>query len=168
MMVLQTETTEESAAVGPVTKKRRYNTGWAEDRPWLRYDCEQKVMYCVWCRNYDRNTERNEFVKGCSSMKVERIKKHDASRQHKDSEFANHASKKPNEAPLERGFMVIAVQTATLERGFSLMKRIKSDWRSLLQPKTLTQLMSIKLNGPTLQDFNPLHATAQWWKTGPR
>ena len=29
MMVLQTETTEESAAVGPVTKKRRYNPGWA-------------------------------------------------------------------------------------------------------------------------------------------
>ena len=64
--------------------------------------------------------------------------------------------------------LVIPVQTLTLERGFSLMKIIKSDWSSRLQPKTLTQLMSIKLNGPTLQDFNPLHAIAQWWKTGSR
>ena len=70
--------------------------------------------------------------------------------------------------------LIMALQTETTEESavvgpdFSLMKRIKSDWRSLLQPKTLTQLMSIKLNGPTLQDFNPLHATAQWWKTGPR
>ena len=37
-------------------------------------------------------------------MKVESIK---ASRQHKDSESANHARKKPNEAPLERVFMSI-------------------------------------------------------------
>ena len=27
------------------------------------------------CRDYDRNTEINQFVKGCSSMKVESIKK---------------------------------------------------------------------------------------------
>ena len=74
MMVLQTETTEESAAVGPVTIKRRYNPG-GRDRPWLRYDCEQGVMYCVWCRDYDKNTKRNQFVKRCSSMKVESIKK---------------------------------------------------------------------------------------------
>ena len=58
-MVLQTETTEESAAVGPVTKKQRYNPGWAEDRPWLRYDCEQEVMYRVWCRDYDRYREKS-------------------------------------------------------------------------------------------------------------
>ena len=32
-------------------------------------------------------------------------KKHEASRQHKDSESANRARKKPNEAPLERAFM---------------------------------------------------------------
>ena len=62
MMVLQTEMTEESAAVGPVTKKRLYNARWTEDRPWLCYDCEQVVMYCGWYRDSDRNTERNQFV----------------------------------------------------------------------------------------------------------
>ena len=69
---------------------------------------------------------------------------------------------------LLRIILVIPVQTASLERGFSLMKRVKSDWRSCLQPKTLTQLMSIKLNGPSLKDFNPLHAIPQWWRVGPR
>ena len=96
---------EESATVGPVTKKHRYNPSWTEDRPWLRYDTEQEVMYCVCCREYDRNAERNQFVKGCSSMKVESIKKHEGSRQHKDSESANRACKVPNQAPLERAFM---------------------------------------------------------------
>ena len=62
-------------------------------------------MYCVCCRDYDRNIKRNQFVKGCSSMKVESIKKLKASRKHKDSESANHARKKPNEAPLERVFL---------------------------------------------------------------
>ena len=70
----------------------------------MRYDSEQEVMYCVWCRHYDINIEKNQFVKACSSMKVDSIKKHKASRQHKDSESANRARKKPNEAPLERAF----------------------------------------------------------------
>ena len=38
-------------------------------------------------------------------MKVKSIKNHEASRQHKDSEFANRACKKSNEAPLEWSFM---------------------------------------------------------------
>ena len=50
--------------------------------------------------------------------------------------------------------LVIPVQTATLERGFSLMKRIKTDWRNRLSPQTLSQLMMIKLDGPGLDQFN--------------
>ena len=34
--------------------------------------------------------------------------------------------------------LVIPVQIATLERGFLLMKRTKSDWQNRLSPKTLT------------------------------
>ena len=63
--------------------------------------------------------------------------------------------------------LVIPVQTASLERGFSLVKRVKNDWRSRLQPKTVTQLILIKLNGPELKDYNPCPAIVQWWKAGP-
>ena len=91
--------------VGPVVKKRRYNSRWTENRPWLQYDCEMEVMFCVWCRQYDRTPDRNQFAKGCSSMKVESIKKHEISRQHKDCESANRARATPHEAPLERAIM---------------------------------------------------------------
>ena len=43
-----------------------------------------------------------------------------------------------NVLALVRIILVIPVQTATLERGFSLMKQTKSDWRNRLSPKTLT------------------------------
>ena len=64
--------------------------------------------------------------------------------------------------------LVIPVQTATLERGFSLMKRVKTDWRNRLQPHTLSQLTMIKLNGPNLDSFDAQPAISQWWKAGPR
>ena len=69
---------------------------------------------------------------------------------------------------LVRIVLVIPVQTASLERGFSLMKRVKNDWRSRLLPTTVTQLISIKLNGPTLEAFSPCPAIGQWWKAGRR
>ena len=69
---------------------------------------------------------------------------------------------------LMRIVFVIPVQTASLERGFSLMERVKNDWRSRLQPTTVTELMSIKLNGPTLKNFNPCPAIGHWWKAGKR
>ena len=64
---------------------------------------------------------------------------------------------------------MIPVQTATLERGFSLMKRTKTDWRNRLSPKSLSELMMIKLNGPNNMDnFNPEPAIMKWWQAGPR
>ena len=38
-------------------------------------------------------------------MKVESVKKHEVSRQHKDSESANRARTRPDETSLERAFM---------------------------------------------------------------
>lgn len=70
---------------------------------------------------------------------------------------------------LVRITLVIPVQTATLERGFSLMQRMKNDWRNRLRPNTLSQLMLIKLNGPAhLDSFDAQPAISAWWKAGPR
>ena len=64
--------------------------------------------------------------------------------------------------------LVIPVQTATIERGFSLMQRVKNDWRSRLNPDTLSQLLMIRLNGPVIEQFNPEAAVMRWWTAGPR
>lgn len=69
---------------------------------------------------------------------------------------------------LVRISLVIPVQTATLERGFSLMKRVKTDWRNRLKPHTLSQLMMITLNGPDLENLDAQPAISRWWRAGPR
>ena len=62
------------------------------------------------------------------------------------------------------------------ERGFSLMNDIARDNRNSLQTATIESLMFLKLNGPTLSDFDPLPFIKSWiakgrkestsWKTG--
>ena len=64
--------------------------------------------------------------------------------------------------------LVIPVQTATLERGFSLMKLIKSDWRNRLSPEMLAKLLIIKLNGPDIDHFDAEPAIMKWWTGEPR
>ena len=65
----------------PPSKRRRFNSEWSEGRVWLKHDRDNDVMFCEWCRRFDKNEHRNQFVKGCASMKLESIKKHDLSRQ---------------------------------------------------------------------------------------
>ena len=64
--------------------------------------------------------------------------------------------------------VVIPVQTASVERGFSVMQQVKNDWRSRLNPDTLSQLLMIRLNGSAVEDFNPEAAVMRWWTAGPR
>ena len=66
---------EQDSEEAPVTKERCYNTGWAKNRPWLEYDPGLKLMFCSWCCSHEKNRDRNQFAKGCSSMKLESIKK---------------------------------------------------------------------------------------------
>lgn len=74
----------------------------------------------------------------------------------------------PNICALLSIVLVLPVSTADAERGFSLMKRIKTDWRASLTPPSLTNLMTIKLSKVTLQDFNPTAAHGLWLSEGRR
>ena len=46
---------------------------------------------------------------------------------------------------------VYPLANASCERGFSTMKRIKSDWRCALQSETMNMLMRVKIEGPKKQ-----------------
>lgn len=96
-----TEASSTEHATALPLKKRRFNSEWAEGREWLQHDTENGVMFCEWCRCFDRNEHRNQFVKGCGSMKLESVKKHELSRQHKDAEAAHRAHVQPDHAPME-------------------------------------------------------------------
>ena len=73
--------------------------------------------------------------------------------------YTTHQTKEqvphPNLATLVELLLVFPVSNATVERGFSAMKRIKSDWRNRLNEETLDNLMRISIEGPPLSGFDP-------------
>lgn len=64
---------------------------------------------------------------------------------------------------------IYPLANASCERGFSTMKRVKSDWRCSLSCNSLDVLMRIKIDGPKrLADFQPRPAVNRWWNSGER
>ena len=59
--------------------------------------------------------------------------------------------------------LVLPLSTVSVERGFSAMKRIKSDRRSKLNSSALSQLMYISIQGPDIHERNCLRALQRWW-----
>jgi hypothetical protein len=52
---------------------RKFLESWKFGRPWLRYDQEQKLMFCDICV---KSSVKNTFTSGCSIMKKECLVKH--------------------------------------------------------------------------------------------
>ncbi|CAH3153396.1 unnamed protein product [Porites lobata] len=64
---------------------------------------------------------------------------------------------------------VYPLANASCERGFSTMKRVKSDWRCILGNDTMDMLMRVKIEGPKKQaDYHPRAAVNRWWMSGQR
>ena len=57
---------------------------------------------------------------------------------------------------------------AECERGFSAMKRVKSDWRCRLNTTTLSDLMFVMLEGSSIDMFNPSRACELWAEAAQR
>lgn len=64
--------------------------------------------------------------------------------------------------------LCIPVSSAICERGFSVMTRIKSDWRACLGPEMLDYLMAISIVGPDIMSYNCERALASWFHGGQR
>ena len=65
-----------------------------------------------------------------------------------------HRKQFPNLASLIEILLLLPVSNAKVERGFSSMRRIKTDWRSRLGERTLDNLMRISIDGPAVSDFS--------------
>ncbi|XP_070579059.1 zinc finger protein 862-like [Ptychodera flava] len=61
--------------------------------------------------------------------------------------------------------LLIPIHTSECERGFSVMGRIKSDWRATLNTDTLSDLIRIALDGPRLEDFDLRRAIERWFRS---
>ena len=63
--------------------------------------------------------------------------------------------------------LVLPIHSAEAERGFSLMKRIKNDWRASLSTETLSSLMFVNMNSQTdVSEYKPDEAIKLWWISG--
>ncbi|CAH1264085.1 ZNF862 [Branchiostoma lanceolatum] len=65
-------------------------------------------------------------------------------------------------------YLVIPMNSSCCERGFSSMKRIKSDWRSSLGNEMLNNLLQISIHGTTVDDYDPEAAIHKWYHGGMR
>lgn len=63
---------------------------------------------------------------------------------------------------------VYPLSNASCERAFSVMKRIKDDWRCSLSTERMDQLMRINISQTELQHFDPKPAVKRWWLSGQR
>ena len=57
---------------------------------------------------------------------------------------------------------MLPVSNAEVERLVSFMNRIKTDSQNLLKQEHLSNLLKICMEGPDLQDFNPIPAMQLW------
>ena len=64
--------------------------------------------------------------------------------------------------PLIEIMLTHSMSTAIVERGFSHMNIIKAETRTLLGNETLNNLLQLKINGPTLEDFSPVESIIHW------
>ena len=64
--------------------------------------------------------------------------------------------------------LTLPSHSADCERGFSLMKRVKTDWRSHLRSDTLTDLMTVMLHSADISEFDPSTAVNHWLTSGTR
>ena len=65
-------------------------------------------------------------------------------------------------------FLCIPSSSAVVERGFSAMKRIKSDWRTCLSAEMIDRLMAISICGPSVADYDPYVAVNRWLQAAKR
>ena len=60
--------------------------------------------------------------------------------------------------------LVFPLSTAVCERGFSTLRRVKSDWYCSLLTPAIDDLMRVSIEGPSkLKYFDIVSAMNRWW-----
>ena len=70
-----------------------------------------------------------------------------------ENHFENYVEKVQNFAHLIYILKVLPVSNAKVERAFSMMTMVKTDWRSSLISAALEHLMQIKIEGPEIDNY---------------
>ncbi|KAG1676405.1 Arf-GAP with Rho-GAP domain, ANK repeat and PH domain-containing protein 3 [Nymphon striatum] len=68
--------------------------------------------------------------------------------------------------PIINIMLTISPSTAQCERGFSAMNGLKTQYRTSLNQNSLSHLMRVKVDGPSVKDFNPTDSLVTWINSG--
>ena len=79
--------------------------------------------------------------------------------------FASCVQNNKNVMALINLLLTLPATSAVCEQGFSQMKKVKNDWRSQLTNESLAELMRVKIESPSVIDFDPA-AALQLWQCG--
>jgi hypothetical protein len=91
--------TDETAKDYEKNRVRMWQPKWTNDRDWLMFDAEKKVMFCSHCREFSKE-KAAPFVSGTDKFKLENVKSHENSRDHKwHATCHENAQKKKQETP---------------------------------------------------------------------
>ena len=83
-------------------RKRKFCETWKEKRPWLKFDADSATMTCEFCID-SKVSNDNLFVAGHKSLKLENIKRHEESKEHKRSaEICAAKRSLPGASPAEK------------------------------------------------------------------
>ena len=83
-------------------RKRKFFETWKVNRPWLTFDPISATMKCDICIQAHLLKD-NPFVKGCATLKINAIQRHEISKDHNKSvEKVSAAKTLPGESPAEK------------------------------------------------------------------
>ena len=68
--------------------------------------------------------------------------------------------------PLVSITLTIYPTTAECKRGFSQMNQVKTQLRTSLNQETISSLLRIKIDGPTLANYNLTKSIVKWLNSG--
>lgn len=74
----------------------------------------------------------------------------------------------PHISHLLARFVVLPASSASVERVFSTLKRIKTPLRNRLKIDTMDSLIQASMNGPSITDFQPIPVALKWKSCGNR
>ena len=73
-----------------------------------------------------------------------------------------------NALALVEAWIAFAIANSEPERGFSLVEKIKSDWRSCLDNDSLNDLMLVARTHKDTKSYDPSKSVSLWWKSAGR
>jgi hypothetical protein len=61
-------------------RSRSFQLHWTTDRPWLRYNEHDQMMFCTFCESqFKDKTGTGKFVTGCNNFRIDTIQMHETS-----------------------------------------------------------------------------------------